>query len=94
MKASKSPSTTTGSSASSVQRLRGKLNYAPVGYELLPDEFTHFDLQRIHETILGRSLNNDSFRSRMLASGDLEATGRRRTGVGHRPVELYRVVER
>lgn len=74
-----------------VQRLRGKLNYAPVGYELLPDEFTLFDLQRIHETILGRSLNKDSFRRRMLASGELEATGRRRTGVGHRPAELYRV---
>ncbi len=73
-----------------VQRLRGKLTYAPVGYQLLPDEFTLLDLQRIHETILGRPLNKDSFRRRMLASGELEATGRRQRAVGHRPPALYR----
>lgn len=73
-----------------VKRLRGKLNYSPVGYELLPDEFTLLDLQRIHEIILGRALNKDSFRRRMLASNELNPTGRRRTGVGHRPAELYR----
>jgi len=74
-----------------VQRLRGKLDYAPVGFELLPDEFTLFDLQRIHETVLGKPLNKDSFRRRMLTTGELEGTGQRRTGVGHRPAELYRV---
>ncbi|MDH3306213.1 MAG: NUDIX domain-containing protein [Acidimicrobiia bacterium] len=74
-----------------VQRLRGKLDYAPVGYELLPDEFTLHDLQRIHETVLGRSLNKDSFRRRMVATREIEGTGRRQTGVGYRPAELYRV---
>jgi 8-oxo-dGTP diphosphatase len=73
-----------------VKRLRGKLNYAPVGYELLPAEFTLLDLQRIHEAILGVTLNKDSFRRRMLASGDLELTGDRQTDVGHRPAALYR----
>lgn len=73
-----------------VQRLRGKLNYTPVGYELLPEEFTLLDLQRIHETILGVALNKDSFRRRMLDSGELEATGNRQTDVGHRPAALYR----
>lgn len=73
-----------------VRRLRGKLNYTPVGYELLPAEFTLFDLQRIHEAILGVAVNKDSFRRRMLASGELVATGRRQTDVGHRPAALYR----
>jgi 8-oxo-dGTP diphosphatase len=73
-----------------VKRLRGKLNYAPIGYELLPNEFTLYDLQRIHETILGVSLNKDSFRRRMLASGELAPTGNRQTEVGHRPAALYR----
>lgn len=77
-----------------VQRVRGKLNYAPIGYELLPPEFPLRALQAVHETILGRPLNKDSFRRRMLATGELEATGRRETAVGHRPAELYRVVPR
>lgn len=73
-----------------VQRLRGKLDYAPVGYELLPDEFTLLDLQVVHETILGAPQNKDSFRRRMLATGHIEPTGSRREGVGHRPAALYR----
>ena len=73
-----------------VKKLRGKLDYSPIGYELLPEEFSLLDLQEIHETILGRSLNKDSFRRRMLSSGDLEATGHRQGGGGHRPAALYR----
>jgi ADP-ribose pyrophosphatase YjhB (NUDIX family) len=73
-----------------VKRLRGKLAYTPVGYELLPDEFTLLDLQRIHETILGVTVNKDSFRRRMLASGELASTGHRQAGVDHRPAALYR----
>jgi 8-oxo-dGTP diphosphatase len=73
-----------------VQRLRGKLDYAPIGFELLPRQFTLRDLQAIHETILGRRLNKDSFRRRMMATGLIEATGRLEEDVGHRPAELYR----
>ena len=73
-----------------VQRLRGKLDYAPIGFELLPRRFTLRQLQLIHETILGRRLNKDSFRRRMLATGLLAATGKMEQGVGHRPAELYR----
>lgn len=73
-----------------VQRLRGKLAYAPIGFELLPRQFTLRQLQLIHETILDRSLNKDSFRRKMLASGMVIATGQREADVGHRPAELYR----
>lgn len=73
-----------------IKRLRGKLNYSPVGYQLLPDRFTLLELQTVHETVLGRPLNKDSFRRRMLATGDLEATGAKQRHVGHRPAELYR----
>ena len=75
-----------------VKRLRGKLNYAPVGYALLPEHFTLFQLQRVHETILGTRVNKDSFRRRMLASGELEQTGATQDGVDHRPAALYRRV--
>jgi 8-oxo-dGTP diphosphatase len=73
-----------------VKRIRGKLDYAPIGYELLPPEFSLFDLQRIHEIALGRSLNKDSFRRRMLASGQLAPVGRNRGAQAHRPAALYR----
>ena len=73
-----------------VQRLRGKLKYAPLGFELLPKRFTLRDLQTIHESILGKQLNKDSFRRSMLASGLIAATGQRETDVGHRPAEIYR----
>ena len=75
-----------------VKRLRGKLDYAPIGFQLLPDVFSLRALQQIHEVILGRRLNKDSFRRRMLASGQLEGTGERRTDVEYRPPELYRFV--
>ena len=73
-----------------VQRLRGKLDYAPIGFELLPRQFTLRQLQEIHETILGRTLNKDSFRRRLLASGLIAPTGKLEQDVGHRPAELYR----
>ncbi|MDH3640725.1 MAG: NUDIX domain-containing protein [Gammaproteobacteria bacterium] len=77
-----------------VKRIRGKLNYAPIGYQLLPEEFTLRRLQQVHETILDNPVNKDSFRRRMLATGDLEATGRLEQEVGHRPAELYRFSRR
>ena len=77
-----------------VKRLRGKLDYAPIGFQLLPERFSLRALQQIHEIVSGRRLNKDSFRRRMLASGQLEATGEHRTDVEYRPPELYRFVRR
>lgn len=73
-----------------VKRLRGKLEYTPIGFELLPERFTLAELQRVHETILGRALNKDSFRRRMVASGMIEATGDFQEAAQHRPAELFR----
>ena len=73
-----------------VSRLRGKLNYADIGFELLPRKFTLRQLQTIHETILGRSVNKDSFRRRLIASRLIAPTGQLEQSVGHRPAELYR----
>jgi 8-oxo-dGTP diphosphatase len=77
-----------------VKRIRGKLDYAPIGFELLPDAFSLRDLRLVHEAILGRALNKDSFRRRILDRGLVVATGRRAAGVGHRPPELYRFADR
>jgi 8-oxo-dGTP diphosphatase len=73
-----------------VQRIRGKLAWVPIAFELLPPTFTLLEVRRVHEAILGRPLNKDSFRKTLLASGHIEPTGDRQTGVGHRPAALYR----
>jgi 8-oxo-dGTP diphosphatase len=73
-----------------VKRMRGKLDYTAIGFELLPQRFTLRQLQEVHEAILGRRLNKDSFRRRVLALGLVDPTGERERGVEHRPAELYR----
>jgi 8-oxo-dGTP diphosphatase len=77
-----------------VKRLRGKLAYAPIGFQLLPEQFTLRDLQLVHEAVLDRALNKDSFRRKMLSSGQLEATGEYQSDVDHRPAEMYRFARR
>ena len=76
-----------------VRRIRGKVEYAPIGFELLPERFSLRDLRLVHEAILGRELNKDSFRRRILDRGLVVATGEREQGVGHRPPELYRFAD-
>jgi 8-oxo-dGTP diphosphatase len=77
-----------------VKRIRGKLDYAPIGFELLPQAFSLRDLRLVHEAILGRALNKDSFRRRILDRALVVPTGERAAGVGHRPPELYRFADR
>lgn len=73
-----------------VQRLRGKLRYQPIGFELLPEQFTLSQLQRLYETILGvPNLNKRNFRTRVLKMRILEEVGRQQN-VAHRPATLYR----
>jgi len=78
--------------ATAVERIRGKLLYTDIGFELLGPTFTLRDLRLVYEAILqpGRPLNKDSFRRTMLDSGLVERTGEVLTGVGHRPPALYR----
>jgi 8-oxo-dGTP diphosphatase len=75
--------------ATCLQRLRGKLEYSPIAFGLLPKLFTLRQLQEVHETILGHKLNKDSFRRKVLASGKLESTGQTEQGKDFRPAELY-----
>ncbi len=76
--------------ATAILRLRGKLDYSPVGFALLPELFTLRQLQDVHEAILGIKLNKPAFRRRMIDRGWLEATGTRETGSSYRPAELFR----
>lgn len=71
-------------------RLRGKLDWSPVAFALLPDRFTLRALQDVHEAILGRPLNKPAFRRRLIESGRIVPTGEREAGTSFRPAELYR----
>lgn len=76
------------------KRLRGKLDYAPIAFSLLPPRFTLRELQDVHEAILGRQLAKPPFRRRMIDQGWIEGTGEYETGAAFRPAELYRHIER
>lgn len=76
--------------ATAHERLRGKLDYAPIASALLPDLFTLRDLQTVHEAITGTNFNKPAFRRRMLDTGWIEATGERESDKPFRPAELYR----
>ena len=75
-----------------LQRLRYKLEYTAVGFQLLPPTFSLSDLQRAYETILGEQLDKRNFRRRILQAQVIEETGQRQTGEG-RPAKLYRFRE-
>jgi 8-oxo-dGTP diphosphatase len=75
-----------------IQRLRGKVRYQPVGFELLPPSFTLTQLQNLYETILDTKLNKRNFRTKILKMNILKE-GAILRGVAHRPAQLYRFDE-
>jgi hypothetical protein len=76
--------------ATALGRLRGKLAYRPVVFELLPGEFTLLQLQRVAEALSGAKLHKQNFR-RLVINADLVESVGRTTAVGRgRPAELFR----
>jgi hypothetical protein len=76
--------------ATALGRLRGKLAYRPVVFELLPGEFTLLQLQRVAEALSGATLHKQNFR-RLVAKADLvESVGRRTALNRGRPAEMFR----
>jgi 8-oxo-dGTP diphosphatase len=72
-----------------LQRLRYKLEYSAVGFQLLPETFTLSELQHAYEIVLGESLDKRNFRRRILQGEIIEETGQMHIGDG-RPARLYR----
>lgn len=71
-----------------IERLRGKVRYQPIGFELLPEEFTLTQLQQLYESILGIELNKRNFRTKIQKIDILKKLSKQ-TGVAHRPAYLY-----
>jgi len=76
--------------ATAIARLRAKLKYRPVVFELMPDEFTLTELQRTVEAISGRHLHKQNFRRLVDAAALVEPTGETSTATGGRPAALFR----
>ncbi len=76
--------------ATALGRLRGKLKYRPVVFELLPSVFTLFQLQRVVEALEGVRLHKQNFRRLVEKGGLVEGTARYDSRTGGRPAELFR----
>ncbi|MFV0295083.1 MAG: NUDIX hydrolase [Hyphomicrobiaceae bacterium] len=76
--------------AAALGRLRSKLRYRPVVFELLPPEFTLFELQKTVEAILGPTLHKQNFRRLVEGTRLVEATGEIRNNTGGRPAKTFR----
>ncbi len=72
-----------------LRRLRYKLEYSAVGFQLLPEHFSLTELQKVYEMILGEKLDKRNFRRRILEAGIIEETDQVRVGEG-RPARLFR----
>jgi len=77
-----------------LKRLKGKLSYEPIGFELLPKKFTISQLQTLYEIVLERKLDRRNFRKKILIMGLLADTSELQEDVAHRAAKLYQFDEK
>jgi 8-oxo-dGTP diphosphatase len=75
--------------AIALNRLKNKVRYEPIGFELLPQKFTLFQLQKLYETVLGHELDKRNFRKKILKMGLLRELDEVQQDVPHRAAKLY-----
>ena len=75
---------------SGIERLRNKINYTDIVFNMMPTYFTLGELQQVYEVILGKKLLDPAFR-RIIAN-KVEKTDKMKTGSGHRPSVLFKYV--
>ncbi len=76
--------------ATGIARLRAKIKYRPVVFELMPESFTLLALQRTVEALAGQPLHKQNFRRLIDQQGLVEETGQIETQTGGRPAKLFR----
>lgn len=74
-----------------LQRLRAKVEYTSLPVHLLAPEFTLSDLQRVYETILGRTVDKSAFRKRIMEGDFLQEIPGKQRHASNRPAQLYRL---
>src|SRR5437879_4429768 len=76
--------------ATALARLKGKVRYQPIGFELLPALFTLSELQHLYEAVLGTDLDKRNFRKKVLSFGLLVPLKETQMAGRHRPAQLFR----
>ncbi len=76
--------------ATAMSRMRGKMKYRPLVFELLPPLFTLYELQKVVEAISGMALHKQNFRRLVEGGGFVEASGEMKKSTGGRPAKLFR----
>jgi 8-oxo-dGTP diphosphatase len=71
-------------------KLRRRLSYQPIAYELLPEKFTLTQLQQLYEAILNKKLDKRNFRKKMLSYGFLKELDEKQKNVSFRAAKLYK----
>ena len=79
--------------ATALARLKGKVRYEPIGFELLPKKFTLSQLQKLYETVLGQKLDKRNFRKKILKMNLLIELDEIQKDVSHRAARLYQFDE-
>ncbi|UKN00766.1 NUDIX hydrolase [Paracrocinitomix mangrovi] len=72
-----------------LERLKGKLTYEPIGFDLLDKEFPFSDLENLYGTILGKEIDRRNFRKKMLSFDLLQETEKMRKEGSGRPAKLF-----
>jgi len=73
-----------------LERLRAKVRYQPIGFELLPEKFTLRQLQHLYEIVLDRPLDKRNFRKKVQSMDFIKETSEVETDVAHRAARLFR----
>ena len=76
--------------ATALARLKGKVRYQPIGFELLPPKFTLSQLQHLYEAVLETELDKRNFRKKVLSFGLLIPLNETQMAGRHRPAQLFR----
>lgn len=76
--------------ATALARLKNKVRYEPIGFELLPPKFTLSQLQHLYEATLGMNLDKRNFRKKVLGLDLLEPLKETQMSGRHRPAQLFR----
>lgn len=76
------------------QKIRSRISYQPIAFELLPEKFTLTQLQHLYEVILNKKLDKRNFRKKMLNYGILKELDEKQKGVSYRAAKLYKFDKR
>ncbi len=76
------------------ERIRNKISYQPIAFELLPEKFTLTQLQNLYEVVLDKKLDKRNFRKKMLSYDILKELDEKQKGVSYRAAKFYRFDKR